>query len=54
MIGIILALLGALWGWRVASKRNGTRTDKLQYAAVYFLLFAIVGLFAGVLFDRIV
>ncbi|WP_417249068.1 apolipoprotein acyltransferase [Celeribacter sp.] len=52
MIGIVLAILGALWGWRVATKRGGTRADKLQYAIVYMLVFAIVGLFAGVLVDR--
>lgn len=53
MIGIISMLLGALWGYRTAAKRDGSRADKVQYTIVYMLIFAIVGLFVGVLFDRL-
>lgn len=52
MIGIILTILGGLWGWRTATKRNGDRADKLQYMVVYALIFGLVGLFVGVLVDR--
>lgn len=54
MIGIILTLMGGLWGWRVAYKRGGNRADKLQYTAVYALIFCVVGLFLGILIDRMV
>ncbi|PTQ68939.1 apolipoprotein acyltransferase [Celeribacter persicus] len=52
MIGIILTVMGGLWGWRLAHKRGGNRADKLQYMVVYALIFGVVGLFAGVLLDR--
>ncbi|WP_226553386.1 MULTISPECIES: apolipoprotein acyltransferase [Celeribacter] len=54
MIGVVLTLLGGIWGWRLASKRGGNRADKLQYMVVYALIFGILGLFFGVLFDRMV
>lgn len=52
MIGFILTLLGGIWGWRLATKRNGDRADKLQYMAVYALIFGIIGLFLGIIADR--
>ncbi|MBW6417331.1 apolipoprotein acyltransferase [Celeribacter sp. PS-C1] len=54
MIGLVLTLLGGIWGWRLATKRGGDRADRLQYMVVYALLFGIVGLFLGVIFDRMV
>ncbi|SFI89200.1 apolipoprotein acyltransferase [Celeribacter neptunius] len=54
MIGLVLTFLGGIWGWRLAAKRNGNRADKLQYMVVYGLIFGLVGLFLGVLVDRMV
>lgn len=53
MIVIILALIGAAIGFRTASKRGGNGLDKLQYTAIYALAFAIVGLFATVILERV-
>lgn len=39
------ALLGLIVGAMIARKRKGKRLDVLQYAAVYALIFAIIGLF---------
>jgi phosphate/sulfate permease len=36
--------LGALFGWRRAVARGGDRLDKLQYAAVHGIIFALVTL----------
>ena len=52
MLVIAGLLLGGLWGGYVARKRKGGRFDIAQYAAVYAIAFAIVGLFATVLLDR--
>lgn len=54
MLALIFALTGGLYGWRKAVKRGGDRMDKLQYAAVYLLIFTIIGLFVGVLADRFI
>ncbi len=54
MIGFILTLLGGIWGWRLAAKRGGNRADKLQYMAVFALIFGIIGLFLGVIADRMI
>ena len=53
---IILAgiVLGALWGARVARRRQGNRLDVAQYAAIYAILGAILGVFASVAVDRLV
>lgn len=53
---IILAgiVLGALWGARVARKRQGNRLDVAQYAAGFAILGAILGVFASVAVDRLV
>ncbi|SLN44153.1 hypothetical protein AQS8620_01761 [Aquimixticola soesokkakensis] len=52
MIVIALAILGALIGGFTAKRRTGTALDIAQYAAVYAIGFAIVGLFATVILDR--
>lgn len=39
------ALLGLIIGGTVAKKRQGKPLDILQYAAVYALVFALLGLF---------
>ncbi|MEZ5779433.1 MAG: hypothetical protein R3E44_13820 [Paracoccaceae bacterium] len=52
MIFFAAIILGALTGWLRASRRNGNRFDKLQYAAVHAIFFAIIGLFATILYQR--
>ena len=52
MIIIAALILGALWGDLRARRRNGNGKDRLQYAAVHGIAFAIVGLFATILIDR--
>ncbi|RPE71767.1 hypothetical protein EDD53_0895 [Pacificibacter maritimus] len=54
MIVIILALLGAVLGWRLASKRDGDRMDKLQYGAAFLLGFSVIGLFLTLIIDILV
>lgn len=51
MIVILLAILGATLGWRIATKRDGDRLDKLQYAAALMLGFSIIGLFLTLIVD---
>jgi len=53
VIVIILALIGGAIGYRTASKRGGNRLDKLQYTVIYALAFAIIGLFATVILERV-
>ena len=54
MIVIGLAILGAIIGGMTARKRRGNRKDIAQYAAGYALAFAILGMFATVIIDRLV
>ncbi|MEQ6247874.1 apolipoprotein acyltransferase [Sulfitobacter sp. HNIBRBA3233] len=54
MIVIGLAILGAIIGGLTARKRRGNRKDIAQYAAGYALAFAILGMFATVIIDRMV
>lgn len=54
MIGIILTCMGGFVGWYKARKRGGNRADKLQYAAIYAMIFAVIGLFVGIIADRFV
>ncbi len=53
MIILIAALIGAALGAISARRRKGSIADILQYAAVYALVFALVGLFATILLDRV-
>ena len=41
-------LIGALVGNRAAMKRNGNVQDRLLYATVYGIIFALVGLFLAI------
>lgn len=52
---IVLAGLigGALAGALHARKRGGNRLDMAQYAAVYGIIFALLGLFATIGLERI-
>lgn len=47
------ALLGLIIGAMIAKKRNGKRLDVLQYAAVYAIVFALLGLFLTIGVHRI-
>jgi len=48
--GVVLGALGG--GWQ-AKRRNGKPADIAQYAAVYAILFGLLGLFVTLLLDRI-
>lgn len=54
MIVIIAFILGAATGWFRAGKLQGTRADKLQYAAGFALAFSVLGLLATVILDRMI
>lgn len=52
MIFFPAILTGAIIGWIRAARRGGNRADKVQYAAAHAILFAILGLFATILYRR--
>ncbi|WP_170295327.1 hypothetical protein [Paracoccus aestuariivivens] len=52
MIVIAALILGAATGWWRAGKLGGIRADRMQYAVAHAIGFAVVGLFATVLIDR--
>lgn len=52
MIVIVAAIIGAILGWRRAIGLGGTGRDRAQYAAGFAIAFAVVGLFATVIIDR--
>lgn len=54
MIVILAVVIGAFLGWRRAGQLGGTRRDRLQYAAAFGMAFAVIGLFATVILDRII
>ncbi|MBU2936260.1 MULTISPECIES: apolipoprotein acyltransferase [Pacificibacter] len=54
MIVILLAIVGATLGWRIATKRDGNRLDKLQYAAALMLGFSVIGLFITLIIDILI
>ena len=45
---LVGALIGALFGALRARRARGSRLDQLQYAAVYGILGAVLGMFAAV------
>jgi phosphate/sulfate permease len=45
--------LGALLGWWRAARRGGDRLDRLQYAAVYGIVFTLAAVILIVLFGRL-
>lgn len=53
MIVIIGAVIGAIIGGTLARRRKGGTADILQYAAVYALIFALIGLFATIMITRV-
>ncbi len=54
MILIAALVIGAFLGWRRVGKAGGNRSDRIQYALVFALIFAVLGLFITVLLDRMV
>ncbi|MCQ0970014.1 hypothetical protein MLD63_06190 [Paracoccus sp. TK19116] len=52
MILIATLLIGAFVGWRKAARLQGDRLDRLQYAAVHAMIFAVIGLFVTLMIDR--
>lgn len=53
MIVLFGAILGAAIGALTAWRRKGRLADIVQYAAVHALIFALAGLFASILIDRL-
>ncbi|MBL4805992.1 MAG: hypothetical protein JKY31_01730 [Rhodobacteraceae bacterium] len=49
MIYPIVFLIGGALGWFRAAKRGGQLADKLQYGAVFGIMFMIVTLFAVII-----
>ena len=54
MIIIPSALFGALLGALTARRRGGNRLDMAQYAGVFALIFAVLGLIVTIALDRTV
>ena len=52
MIYISMGILGAILGGLTARRRKGSGADIAQYAAVYGIAFAILGLVVTVVLDR--
>jgi hypothetical protein len=51
-LAILIGLLGAVIGGLVARKRKGRGLDIAQYAGVYLIAFAILGLLLNVILLR--
>jgi len=54
MIAISLLVIGTIVGAVVAKRRKGNRLDILQYAGVYAIIFAIVGVFLTIMVERMI
>ena len=52
MIVIAAFILGAAIGWIRATRLDGNRADKLQYAAAHALALSIPGVFLTILLTR--
>ena len=53
MIILAALALGIFWGYRSAKTRGGDIKDKLQYAFVYGMLFAVIGLMITIVIHRL-
>ena len=53
MIVIAGLFIGAVLGGLTAKRRGGKRLDILQYAAIYGIAFALLGMFATIVIDRL-
>jgi hypothetical protein len=49
----LVAVIGALIGAYNAKKRGGNRKDIAQYATVFAIMFALVGLVASIIVTRV-
>ncbi|CUH80361.1 hypothetical protein [Tropicibacter naphthalenivorans] len=52
MIVIFAALLGAIIGGTTARRRKGNKLDILQYATIYMIAFALLGMIATVILEK--
>ena len=50
---LLLGLIGATIGGMTAKRRKGRAADIVQYAAVYGILFTIVGLLLTIILERV-
>lgn len=53
MIVIAGLVLGGIWGGLLARRRGGSGLDIAQYAAVYAIVFGLLGMFATIALDRL-
>lgn len=53
MVIIAALIIGALLGWRRAVALGGGPKDIAQYVMVHALIFALIGLFASILIERL-
>ncbi len=53
MLLAIAFALGALYGWRAAGRRDGDTLDRLQWAAVHGIVFALATLALSILAARL-
>ena len=54
MIVIVSFLAGALIGTLQARRKKGNMLDMAQYGAVYAIIFAILGLLATIIIERMI
>lgn len=52
LLALIGLVIGGMLGAFVARRRKGSKTDMLQYAAVFAILFALAGLFITIFIIR--
>lgn len=52
MITYLFMVIGAIGGALRAKKRGGNRLDMAQYAAIYGMIFGLIGLFVAIILAR--
>lgn len=52
MISLLASLTGALFGYGRAARRGGNGFDRAQYAAIYAIIFGLIGLFVSIILMR--
>ncbi|MFN0113249.1 MAG: apolipoprotein acyltransferase [Paracoccaceae bacterium] len=52
MIVIAGLFIGTFWGWRAATRREGNRFDRIQFALVYAILCGLIGLLITIVLAR--
>lgn len=52
MIVLVGAVLGAIWGGMSAKRRRGNRLDIVQYAVVYAIIGALLGLIGTIAIEK--